>query len=191
MTTQELWQSHPLDAPRISLGYVQHRARELERRTMVRNACDYGVSLVCIAGLIAFLLVSNEQAPILSSGIVACALAGVYSVFRWRSVAGARSTGAPGVLETLRHYRAELERQRDARQRSWRWSLPLLPGLALLFASELLEKDSLSWARIAFMGVVTVGMLVANAAFHASGARRLQREIDALESLIVDLPRRP
>ena len=50
MNAQEVWQSQVTDAPRISLEYVRHQARNLESRTRLRNALEYGT------GVLAFLM---------------------------------------------------------------------------------------------------------------------------------------
>ncbi len=53
-----------------------------------------------------------------------------------------------GVLDTLRYQRRQLERQRDLRRRSWRWwGLPMLPGMALMLASMIIEQDPVPWRR--------------------------------------------
>ena len=50
MNAQQVWQSQVTDAPRISLEYVRHQARNLESRTRLRNALEYGT------GVLAFLM---------------------------------------------------------------------------------------------------------------------------------------
>jgi hypothetical protein len=109
-------------------------------------------------------------------------------VYRWHQLASAKPVPAEaGVLDTLRYQRQQLEQQRDLRRRSWRWwGLPLLPALALLLASMVLEHDPVPWGGIAFL----VAWLFAGTAIGLwileSEARRFQREIDALDSLASD-----
>ena len=43
MTTQEIWQLQALEAPRVSAAYMRHRARDLARRTQIRNVLDYAI----------------------------------------------------------------------------------------------------------------------------------------------------
>jgi hypothetical protein len=188
MNARQVWQSQALDAPRMSLAYVRHRASGLERRTQWRNALEYGVGvLVCaMCGFIAYQQFAAR--PLMSASMVLMALWSLYYVYRWHQLASAKPVPAEaGVLDTLRYQRQQLEQQRDLRRRSWRWwGLPLLPALALLLASMVLEHDPVPWGGIAFL----VAWLFAGTAIGLwileSEARRFQREIDALDSLASD-----
>jgi hypothetical protein len=183
MTTQELWQAQALDAPRVSLGYVRHRSREFERRTQIRNGLDYAVCALGAAFIGWYALMINL--PIMQAGLALSLAAGLYITVRWHRLAGAaRSPGDAAVLDTLRFYRAELERQRDARRNNWRWWLPpSVPGLVLVFASLLLEFSPVPWRLVGFAAGCTIVLTALGVAFYEWSARRIQREIDALDSL--------
>jgi hypothetical protein len=188
MNAQQVWQSQALDAPRMSLAYVRHRASGLERRTQWRNALEYGVGVLACAmcGVIAYQQFASR--PIMTASLVMMALWSLYYVYRWHQLASSKPVPAEaGVLDTLRYQRQQLERQRDMRRRSWRWAgLPLLPGLALMLASLLLEHDPVPWGGIAFViAWLFVGTAIAVWILE-SEANRFQREIDALDSLASD-----
>ena len=89
-----------------------------------------------------------------------------------------------GVLDALKFHRRQLERQRDARRGSHLW-LPLLfvPGHVMLFLSFFLEMTPIPWTYVAFDAVlIGFGTWIA-IAMTAQSERRIQEEIDALDSL--------
>jgi hypothetical protein len=79
----------------------------------------------------------------------------------------------------------QLARQRDAR-REWRRRPPVVPGLITVLASFVLNP--IPWALAAVAAILIVGILSVAVAFEEGSARRLQREIDALDSLVVKGP---
>jgi hypothetical protein len=115
----------------------------------------------------------------------------VYFGIHWlRRTSAPQSPEDAGLLDSLSFYRRELERQRNARRRAWRWQLPLFaPGLIAMCTSLVLEFNR-PWALVAMQAVLIVGLASLAVAFDESGARRLQREIDALDSLVVKDPTR-
>jgi hypothetical protein len=185
MNAQELWQSQALDAPRISLDYVRHRAASLEQRSRWRNAFEY-LGCVVGTGLCAWqVAVQGAARPFMAAALICFLLFMLIFAWRWHSTAGASAPPADaGVLDTLRFQRRELERQRDARRHAWRWWLPaMVPGVVLMAVSLVTEFEPARWT--AFWGTLA-WVLVGNAgmqAIYEYTARRLQREIDALDSL--------
>jgi uncharacterized membrane protein YfcA len=188
MNPQQVWQAQAIDAPRISLAYVRHRASSLQRRTRLRNALEYGVGVFAFVlfGYIAYQHFPTR--PLMLASSVCLALWSLYYMYRWHGLAAAQATPAEaGVLDTLRYQRRQLERQRDARRGSWRWwGLPALPGFALTMASMIVEQDPVPWNVI---GIVTAVCFVGTAitvVWLEHEARRFQREIEALDSLADD-----
>ena len=185
MTPQQLWHSQAAVAPRISLEYVRHGASSLERRIRWRNALEYG-GFVIACGLFGS---SAWQAlafrPLMAAAAVCFVLSALYGVYQRHRIAGAEPSPADaGVLDTLSYQRRQLERQLDWRRRGWRFALLiLLPGCALALASAYFEHDPVPWER---MGLVVLMVCVATGAMvwrSELGARRLRREIEALDSL--------
>jgi hypothetical protein len=123
--------------------------------------------------------------PLMFAALVYLALWSLYYVYMWRRHAAAEpAPGESGVLDTLRYQRRQLERQRDARRNYWRRFGPaLLPGCALLLAGLMVE-DPVPWLRMGFL----VGWLIVSmsgvAWYMNHEARRFQREMDALDSLV-------
>jgi len=90
-------------------------------------------------------------------------------------------------MDYISRYREEVGRQQTALRTVWLWYLgPLVPGLALftIGMSRLLEHAPGSrrpmWPFLVVMVAVFVGVWLLN----LWGARRLQRQIDELSSLL-------
>jgi hypothetical protein len=192
MTTQEIWQLQALEAPRVSAAYMRYRTRDLVRRTRIRKGSGYAIVFL---GTLFFAWSSWRylllHRPLMSAAPALWVLACVYFVFRWHRRASAPQVPEDaGVLDSLSFYRRELERQRNARRGKWRWELPLfVPGLIAMFSSLVLEFNR-PWALVAIEAILIVGMASLGVAFEEWSARRLQREIDALDSLVVKDPTR-
>jgi hypothetical protein len=117
---------------------------------------------------------------------------GIYiPIYRVHLASAAQVPEDAGVLDSLSFYRRELEQQRDARRGNWRrWLPPVVPGLITVLTSFVLELNPIPWALVAFEAILIVGGLSLTVAFEEWSARRLQREIDALDSLVVKDPAR-
>jgi len=89
-----------------------------------------------------------------------------------------------GVLDALEFHRRQLERQRDARRGNWRWWIPpYLPGVVMLFVAMFVDFTPVPWTGIIVMAVwVGFGFSMMIVMYERS-ARRIQKEIDALDSL--------
>ena len=192
MTTQEIWQLQALEAPRVSAAYVRHRARDLARRTQIRKGSAYAIGVPGVLYLAWFCWRSFLHHPVMVAGLALTTLASVYVAFRWHRLAcAAQVPEDAGVLDSLSLYRRELERQRDARRGNWRQQLPLVvPGLITFLTSFVLELNPIPWALVAVEAIIIVGGLSLAVAFEERSARRLQREIDALDLLVVKDPAR-
>jgi len=127
--------------------------------------------------------------PLAAAGSVCTVLGMLYVLYRlYRHMTAEPNPADAGVLDTLRFQRRRLERQRDWRRSSWRWVFPaLLPGWALILASLYLENDPIPWPSLVFSVVVFVVAMVMSIVTGQWKARRSQREIDALDSLTVEL----
>jgi len=176
MNSQQLWQAQAPDAPRISLAFVRHQSEALRRRTRAINAGNY---ILGGGGVIYFAWKSAQffsPAPFLSAATALWLGAALLSALMLRKrIASEEQPAEFGVLDALKFHRRQLERQRDARSGIWRW-LPLLfvPGHLMLFASFFFV--------IGEGALIVIGTWVA-IAMTGRSARRIQREIDALNTL--------
>jgi hypothetical protein len=185
MNVQQVWQSQPAEAPRISLAYVRHRVRTLERRSRWWNGAEYAGALFGAVFLGWHAWVQFLDKPIALAGFAWFALSFLFFVWHWHRMASVQAAPTDaGVLDTLRFQRRQLERQRDARRRYWRYWVPaLIPGIALMIAHLLIEVRPVPWTSVWGMIVSSSLISAAGAAFYEHKARQLQREIDALDTL--------
>jgi hypothetical protein len=185
MTPQQAWQTQSAEVPRISLTYVRHRAQVIERRAYWRNSLEYlGAALgLGVCGWFAWS--HHSKMPLMAAGMAWIGLFAVYAAIQWHRRAGTQLAPTDaGILDTLRYQRRQLERQRDARRGNWRWWVPpVIPGYALFVASMAIEQGGVRrpefWLMILWFAFGT-GVAIWG---YERGARRLQREIDALDSL--------
>lgn len=192
MTTQEIWQLQALEAPRVSAAYMRHRASDLARRTRIRRGLNYAIGVPGVIYIGWCCWRSFQHRPVMVAGLVLILLPLVYVAFRLhRPASAAQVPEDAGVLDSLSFYRRELVRQRDARRSYWRRVLlPVVPGLITLLASFVLELNPIPWALVAIEVIIIVGGPSLLGVFQEWSARRLQREIDALDSLVVKDPAR-
>ncbi len=183
MNTQQLWQSQALDAPRISLAFVRQQSDSLRRWAWMRNGINY-VGAVAILPFMVWQAWSNfSVAPLRSLAIVLNVPLCVWLLFRWHKRAASQEQPAEfGVLDALKFHRRQLERQRDVRLDRWRrW--PVIPGILIIFVAGAIEITPTPWARFGVAAVVMTLILSIAIVVEERIARRIQKEIDALDSL--------
>jgi hypothetical protein len=168
------WNASPLHIAPEELGA---RAREFQtgiRRRNIRESCG----AVFVIGAFGFYIWRFEN-PVIRAGcslIIAGALFLMHRLFtRGSSRSVPEESGVPGYLD---FHRRELERQRDLLRGVWWWYLgPLVPGLVVfllgMYHGSLLAVDLVLFAFV--FGII--GWL------NQRAARKLQREIDALDEL--------
>jgi hypothetical protein len=189
MNAQQVWQAQGIEAPRVSLAYVRHIASDFERRRKLRAALG-SIFMLAAGGVHAFLAWQMfSTKPVAAAGSVCVVLGLLYVLYRlYRHLSAEASPADAGVLDTLRFQRRRLERQRDFRRYSWRWTFPaLLPAWALIIASLYFEQDPVPWWSLGFTVFVFLASMVLSIVTSECKARGSQREIDALDSLSGDL----
>ena len=185
MTTQEMWQQQALEAPRVSAAYIRYRANSLARRMRIRKAVNYGIGVPGVLYIAWWCWRHFLNHPLMVAGLALILLPLFYVTFRWRLASSAQIPEDAGVLDSLSSYRRELERLRDARRSYWRnVLLPVSPGLITLLASFLMELTPIPWTFVAIEALIIVGAPCLTGILLGYSARRLQSEIDALDSLV-------
>jgi hypothetical protein len=185
MNTQQLWQAQALDAPRISLAFVRHQSDALVRRTRMLNALNYIVGIPGMTYLAWKCAESFGVEPLLSAATALWVAAGLSCLFLQRRLLTSQEQPAEfGVLDALKFHRRQLERQRDAGRGLLRWSpLMFVPGHVMLFASYFVEITPIPWKVIILAAVVIVFFTWIAIVMTERNERRIQKEIDALDSL--------
>ncbi len=185
MTTEEIWQSQALDAPRITPDYLRVRAHDSERAARRRNLREYISNAFGIAAMV-FVLMTVKVAAWTQVGIALMIVSiGLYT-WRWSRLASPATTPEDlGAMDMLRFHRRELERQREVWRRKWRWSLPLLvPSMVLMIIGKHVGQMSMGWATLIFQllpVLVCCAIAIGVCEFRAS---RLRREIETLDLLV-------
>jgi hypothetical protein len=183
MNTQQLWQAQALEAPRITLAFVRQQSDSLRRWAWRRNAVNY---IPAVAVFPFFLWVSwavFATKPLLSLAVLLNLPGFVWLLVRWHKRAASQEQPAElGVLDALKFHRRQLERQRDVRLDRWRrW--PAIPGALLLLVARALEFTPTPWMAIGRSVLVMALILCIAIVIEERIARRIQKEIDALDSL--------
>ncbi len=181
------WGSAAHDAQFSQARSCETRATRFERRIRVRNAIEY------IAGALVALLFGGATIAALLRGEIAFALgfllvlAGTAAVLWNLHRRGANLERHPE--DTCRaHLRRQYEHQRAALAAVPAWYIgPLLPGTLAIYATVTAKvAEKAGWATalsgIAGPAAITFGLFAAIALANLWGARRLAREIAALDA---------
>jgi Flp pilus assembly protein TadB len=186
MTEAELqrrWQSHGASAPFLSVQYVKHRLRSLEKRARARNAIEYVAALVG-TGVSIWAMFYFADA-LMGAALLLLLFGGFISTWRWhRDAKVGRGNQVTGVVDGLTAYRRELERQRDVRDNYWRRYLaPMIPGAVMIFVVLAVANPVRSWFIVV---ALSAGWIYFNVVINRRAASNLQKEIDALDTLRSD-----
>ena len=183
MNTQQLWQAQALDAPRISLAFVRQQSDTLRGWARMRNSINYIGCAVVLPFMVWAGWSAFQVAPLRSLAILLNVPLIVWLLFRWHKRAASEQQPAElGVLDALKFHRRQLERQRDVRLDRWRrW--PAIPGILLLFIATAIEVTPTPWMKLGRIAVVMAVILTIAILIEERIAPRIQKEIDALDSL--------
>jgi hypothetical protein len=190
MTT--VWKNQPVERIEISLEEIRRKAQKLEKGVWWRNLREYAASAIVIATFGYTFLVSP---PILVRAGCGLLIAGtLFVVYTLHRRGASRTVLAELAFRTcVDFHRMELERQRDLLRSVWTWYLlPFVPGM-IVFLLGLFRRTMQLPNAPAHAGVIvtTFTLVAAGCALlfvgvgklNQWGARKLQREIDALDAL--------
>ena len=175
---EQVWRQQPSGKQTMSLEEIRMKANEFDLK--VKRWRE-------VAGVMfALLLVKNawevwvDTDIVERSGDLLMFLALVYIVYRfWRHVRAEAVPSTLGLTSCVDHYRSRLMRQRDLSRDGWKYFLPFAPGFGLIIFGRALEGRPAS--QVAALIVGTVVLFIGVLWVIARGARKLEREIAALE----------
>jgi len=189
--SKQAWQSQPIDAPAISLGFVQHQAARLNTQFRREIRLLYSVVALGIVVALVALYSAARAAPTAMTlvsvlGVILAVGGFIYLALQARrrgSLVALRPEQS--VADSLNAYRTELQRRRDYYLRSWRWSVgPLLPAAAvLLLGGVLFDARPQFGLRIGLFIALAVVFSLLGLFVHRRKARAFQEELDALDSM--------
>jgi FtsH-binding integral membrane protein len=187
------WKSQPAEPVDLSLEDMRRKAQKLETKVWWRNVREYVACALVVAAFGYYAAVFDSTLIRAGCGLVI--VGALVAVFRLHQAGAARPVPAELALRTCAGFqRRELERQRDLLLGVWRWYLlPFVPGLVvfLLGLFEFTMRQPHASERSGTIAVV-FALTAAGCALVFAGvgkanqwaARRLQREIDALDRLV-------
>lgn len=180
---EHVWIAQSAEAPPITLQLVLNLADEHDRRIRRSNQLQYLVIAIASGSILWY----AWQIPALSVrlGLLAMLAYVIKTSMSWFKRVRRESLPAElGLTSALLFYRAQLERQREARVfglRGW------LAGLmfAVIFDGLLMLGGMKPWVplRLALMLSITAVALAIYSWFESREKRRLEKEIQAIDSL--------
>jgi hypothetical protein len=175
---EKVWHQQPRDAAPISVDEIRARAERFDSRT--RWWRTVGAAVVIIAVVAEVLQVWYGRDTVERTGDLLTIAAFFYIAYEYRkySLSLPERLGLSGVD----FYRAQLVHERNLAGQSSRYLLPFVPGVTLSLLHGVIGEGLTTVHRT---GVVIVGvaLFVGVAWVNARSNRRLQREIDAINSV--------
>jgi hypothetical protein len=175
------WKSQEVDAPTVSIDYLQLRAFDHEKRTRNRSVVE--CFLGCVAVIMSAWFLTKIDSLLFRVGALVM-LAGIfYSLFElWRRRSVWTATPEGSASDGLTFYKQELARLRDLHRSLWKIYLPAgIPGaIILLIWASFARPETGNGHKIVLAAAVAVWIIVA-LRHEAQEADRYQRELEALE----------
>lgn len=179
---QLLWQQQERQPRELAVEQIARSAASFRRIIRRRNIREYAAAALVIAFFGSYAALAEATlVRVACAAIIAGTIYVAWYLRRHGSVEPAELAAC--TTDHLEAHRRQLERQRDLLASVWRWYLgPLLPGLFLFAISVPIEQSRTArgWISAAIVMSIGAAVFIGIARLNRMGARRLQREIDAL-----------
>jgi hypothetical protein len=173
-----LWQEQAREEQPMPLSDIRMKALHLDNKTRRWNAIS-AVSIVLLLILETWQVWINEELlERVGDALTIAAL--LYIAYRYHRHHRASPPAALGSTNGVEFYRAELVRQRDLAGDNWGYLLPFVPGVTLSLVGGALQERPAS--HVIALAVFGVALFLGVAWLNAYTARKLQRDIDALDA---------
>ena len=181
---QKLWQDQPVEGIKMSAEMIHRRAAKFERKIWWRNVREYLASLIAISLLGYFFATAGDALSRFTFGLFIAGMVWIVVQLHRKGSARTMPEGAD-TLTSLRFYRKELERHRDAVASVWAWYLaPLVPGFVVYTIGYAMKfHHPAAWAKLALMDIIVAGMFFWIWKMNLRAARCLQRMIEELNGV--------
>lgn len=182
------WVRAASDALLTEPADIARRADRFSRKVRIRNVLEFAAGAIVLVPLSVFAIgaaMIGEWAFALALALMAAGVIAVLANLRAR----AGDAGPLPEEPCLDHLRRQYRRQYAALHSVPTWYVaPLVPGLALLYASVTWKSaQTLGWARalegVAVPVLATIAFGIGVIALNRWAARALKRKLDALEAL--------
>ena len=172
-----VWQAQAREEQSLPIDDIRAKAERLDsktRRWRTASALIFGLLVIVEAWQV---WRGEETLERAGDFLTIAALVYVaYRFWKWRAAAPPVALGRTNCVE---FYRAELVRQRDLSKDSWGYLLPFVPGVALaLFGGGVEDRPTSQMIALVVFGIA---LFLGVAWWNAHAARKLQKEIDALD----------
>jgi len=177
---RNVWQNQTVEANQMSLDELRRKAGKFQKRIRNRNLREYAASAFAVA---AFGYYIWRFPPLrLGSGLMIAAT--LYMVYQLHTRGAAKTVPAALGMGTCRDFhRRELEQQRDLLRDIWKWYLlPFVPGLLAFVAVPVMHLAPDKWLRVVPFILLCAVFFYGVASLNQRAARRLQRQIDELDT---------
>lgn len=187
-----VWRNQPMKSAEISLAEICRKANKFEKQIFWRNLREYVAGVVVIAFFGYYISIFHAALTRAGCGLV---IAGTLFVgFTLHKRGPSKAIPADLAISSCSEFlRKELQRQCDLLSSVWLWYLlPFVPGLLVfesgLLAQALQQPSASSHLRsvvtpFAITIVVSAIVFVGVWRLNQWAARKLQREIDALDRM--------
>ncbi len=175
-----LWQTQTDGGP-MKLSDIRTHAAKFERQIHWRNLAEYGAAVIVVAGFSWILWNGPHVLVRIGAALI---LAGTVYVIYWLHARGSVSAMPENLaLTTCQEFdRAQLLSQRDLLRSIWIWYLlPFVPGVLVLLIGRAAAEPSRA-PRVAMAAIVCVLVFLGIGWLNGRVARKLDREIEALDA---------
>jgi len=180
---KDLWQELSMDPVPFTPEQVRREEEKLRSRVRRRSLVGRGIGWLVVAAFTLYLFVFPNLLQRIGSLL---SIAGVVYCLIQLRLQRPRPMPDAGETESIRFYRAELERLRDFHRGGWLWSrvIVLLPGPIIFMAGFARAYPNLGLGTFVWVNalVVFVGAVAVGVPLNLKLARQYQRRIDALDA---------
>lgn len=176
-----LWKQTNREPLVLTIGALHQRSLAFHRTVWRQDMAELmGCAIVALAFGFQIRAAPNAVTRL---GELLAILCAIVAAFQLRRYAATRPTDASTGASLLAFHIAELQRRRDLLRSVWRWIVvPIVISIWVILAGFVQARPGSAGTLLTFACIMTVIGLVLSLA-NIRGARRLQRDIDALVPL--------
>jgi len=187
-----IWKNQPAVPPAISIEQLHRKSQKLQKRVLWRNLREYVAAAVVVVAFAYYIWLFPFL--LLRVGCMLVIAGTLFVVYTLHTRGSARIMPAQFASRScIEFHREELLRQRDLLRSVWIWYLlPFVPGMVVFLLGLYLwtmqqPNAPAHQGRIAAVYLLTAAgcavVFIGVGKLNAWAARKIQREIDALDAI--------
>jgi len=166
----------------MPLDEIKARARKFGRTIRRRNLIEYAAAVFVVLAFGRLAVIATTPTIRIGAAMIVAATLFIVYYMHTRSWVPASSDDAAASQDCTAFYRALLTRQRDVLRGVWWWYLlPFVPGLLLMVIGRVAQEPDRVGRAVLGIGL-NVAVFLGIGLLNERAARKLQREIDALDA---------